>query len=228
MNEGFLGTAAPRTADVALLLEFGMGVGLLIGAVLARRRRFRLHAWCQAAIVLLNLLVIVPLMVPSFHVHLSPKIPLKFGKAYYALATAHGALEASRKSPDCTPCCCGHERFATQIPSDRIQTMDARFARALVAGAPVGTCNIRPLVCPGLIYEMNSWSLFSRLSQTAAFVFSRVPELEEDSCSSRQFGCYRRPNREVPSPPLKNLIATSIAALRNSSAAVFGLLAATI
>jgi uncharacterized membrane protein YozB (DUF420 family) len=92
MNEGFLGTAAPRTADVALLLEFGMGVGLLIGAVLARRRRFRLHAWCQAAIVLLNLLVIVPLMVPSFHVHLSPKIPLKLGKAYYALATAHGAL----------------------------------------------------------------------------------------------------------------------------------------
>jgi hypothetical protein len=92
MNEGFLGTAAPRTADVALLLEFGMGVGLLIGAVLARRRRFRLHAWCQAAIVLLNLLVIVPLMVPSIHVHLSPKIPLKLGKAYYALATAHGAL----------------------------------------------------------------------------------------------------------------------------------------
>jgi hypothetical protein len=48
---------------------------------------------------------------------------------------------------------------------------------------------------------MNSWSLFSRLSQTAAFVFSRVPELEEDSCSSRQFGCYCRPNREVRSPP---------------------------
>jgi uncharacterized membrane protein YozB (DUF420 family) len=92
MNEGFLGTAAPRTADVALLLEFGMGVGLLIGAVLARRRRFRLHAWCQAAIVLRNLVVIVPLMVPSFHVHLSPKIPLKLGKAYYALTTAHGAL----------------------------------------------------------------------------------------------------------------------------------------
>ena len=62
MNEGFLGTAAPRTADVALLLEFGMGVGPLIGAVLARRRRFRLHAWCQAAIVLLNLVVIVPLI----------------------------------------------------------------------------------------------------------------------------------------------------------------------
>jgi hypothetical protein len=92
MNEGFLGTAAPRYADVVLLVEIGMGVALFIGAVLARRRRFRLHAWCQSAIVLLNLVVIVLLMVPSFHVHVNPKIPIKLGKAYYALATAHGAL----------------------------------------------------------------------------------------------------------------------------------------
>jgi hypothetical protein len=92
LNEGFLGTAAPRYADVVLLLEFGMGVALLIGAVLARMRRFRLHAWCQSAIVLLNPVVIILVMVPSFHVHVSPKIPVKLGKAYYALATAHGAL----------------------------------------------------------------------------------------------------------------------------------------
>lgn len=75
LNEGFLGTAAPRYADVVLLLEIGMGVALLIGAVLARKRRFRLHAWCQSAIVLLNLVVIVLVMVPSFQVHVSPKIP---------------------------------------------------------------------------------------------------------------------------------------------------------
>jgi hypothetical protein len=92
LNEGFLGTAAPRYADVVLLLAFGMGVALLVGAVLARVRRFRLHAWCQSVIVLLNLLVIVLIMLPSFHVHVSPKIPLKVGKAYYALAIAHGAL----------------------------------------------------------------------------------------------------------------------------------------
>ena len=92
MNEGFLGTAAPAYADVTLLLEIGMGVGLLIGALLARRRRFRGHAWCQSAIVLLNLGVIIFTMIPSFRVHVSPKIPLKLGKAYYALATAHAAL----------------------------------------------------------------------------------------------------------------------------------------
>jgi uncharacterized membrane protein YozB (DUF420 family) len=92
LNGGFLGTAAPFYADVTLLLEIAMGVGLLIGALLARLRRFRGHAWCQSIIVLLNLAVIVLMMIPSFRVHVSPKIPLRLGKAYYALATAHAAL----------------------------------------------------------------------------------------------------------------------------------------
>jgi uncharacterized membrane protein YozB (DUF420 family) len=69
-----------------------MGVGLLIGAWLARRRRFRQHAWCQSAIVLLNLAVIVLVMMPSFQVQVVPEIPLRLGKTYYALATAHAAL----------------------------------------------------------------------------------------------------------------------------------------
>jgi uncharacterized membrane protein YozB (DUF420 family) len=92
LNEGFLRTAAPLYADVTLLLEIAMGVGLLVGALLARLRRFRLHAWCQSVIVLLNLVVIALTMIPSFRVHVSPKIPLRLGKAYYALATAHAAL----------------------------------------------------------------------------------------------------------------------------------------
>jgi len=91
-NEGFLGTAAPRYADLILLLEIGMGLALLIGAVLARRKQFRLHAWCQSTVVLLNLAVVLLLMVPSFQDHVSPKIPARLGKAYYALATTHAAL----------------------------------------------------------------------------------------------------------------------------------------
>jgi uncharacterized membrane protein YozB (DUF420 family) len=69
-----------------------MGVGLLVGALLARQRRFRQHAWCQSMIVLLNLALIMLTMIPSFRVQVIPKIPLKLGKAYYALATAHAAL----------------------------------------------------------------------------------------------------------------------------------------
>jgi len=92
MKGGFLGTVAPPYAHLTLLLEIAMGVGLLIGAWLARRRRFRQHAWCQSAIVLLNLAVIVLVMMPSFRVHVSPRIPIKLGKSYYALATAHATL----------------------------------------------------------------------------------------------------------------------------------------
>jgi uncharacterized membrane protein YozB (DUF420 family) len=92
LNEGFLGTAAPLYADLTLLLELAMGVGLLIGALLARLGRFRQHAWCQSVIVLLNVVLIVLAMIPSFHAHVSPKIPVRLGKAYYALATAHAAL----------------------------------------------------------------------------------------------------------------------------------------
>jgi uncharacterized membrane protein YozB (DUF420 family) len=92
LNEGFLGTAAPFYADVTLLLEFVMAAGLVAGALLARFGRFRQHAWCQSVIVLLNLAVIVITMIPSFRIHVSPKIPQRLNKAYYAFATVHAAL----------------------------------------------------------------------------------------------------------------------------------------
>jgi hypothetical protein len=69
-----------------------MGVGLLAGAFLARLKRFREHAWCQSVIVLVNLVLIVVTMLPSFRGHVAPRIPLRLGKAYYALATAHAVL----------------------------------------------------------------------------------------------------------------------------------------
>jgi len=92
--KAFLETAAPRGANVVLLLEIVMGIGLLLGARLARKGRFRQHAWCQSAIVLLNLAVVTVMMIPSFHVYVLPGVPAKLGNAYYALATTHGAFGA--------------------------------------------------------------------------------------------------------------------------------------
>jgi len=92
LRQGFLGTAAPLTADLVLVFEIGMGAGLLAGAWLARTGRFRLHAWCQSIIVILNFGIIAVAMVPSFRLQVLPRIPLKLGKAYVALATAHAAL----------------------------------------------------------------------------------------------------------------------------------------
>ena len=92
MHEGFLGTAAPFYADLVLLLETVMGLALLVGAFLAHLRKFEAHAWCQSTVVLLNAVVIALAMLPSFHIRVSPRIPLRLGKAFYALATAHAAL----------------------------------------------------------------------------------------------------------------------------------------
>jgi uncharacterized membrane protein YozB (DUF420 family) len=69
-----------------------MGLGLLVGAWLARIGRFRQHGWCQFAIVLLNLAVIAFMMIPSFRIHVFPRIPAKLGRPYYALAAIHATL----------------------------------------------------------------------------------------------------------------------------------------
>src|SRR6266849_8340667 len=92
VREAFFETAAPRAADLVLVLEIAMGVGLWVGAWLARKGHFRQHAWCQSTTVLLNLAVVAVMMIPSFRVHVLPRIPAKLGKAYYALATTHGAF----------------------------------------------------------------------------------------------------------------------------------------
>ncbi len=94
MRDGFLGTPAPFYVDLVLLLEMAMGLALLTGAFLAWRRKFRAHAWCQSVVVLLNAILIALVMLPSFHRQVWPRIPLKLGKSYFVMATAHAALGA--------------------------------------------------------------------------------------------------------------------------------------
>jgi len=92
LTQAIMRSAAPWSVDVVLLVEAAMGMVLLAGAVLARRRHYRAHAWCQSAVVLLNLVVIGSAMVPSFYSQLAPKIPQAVRKSYYAVATGHAAL----------------------------------------------------------------------------------------------------------------------------------------
>jgi uncharacterized membrane protein YozB (DUF420 family) len=88
----FIRSAAPAAADAALLVELTMGLALIAGAVLARRRNYGVHAWCQSAVVLLNLVAIGFAMVPSFYIQVAPKLPQATRRSYYALATAHAAF----------------------------------------------------------------------------------------------------------------------------------------
>jgi len=90
--QGILRTNAPLAADCVLLIEVAMGLALIAGTVLARRRRYRAHAWCQSAVVLLNLPVIALFMVPSFWQGVVPELFQHIGRSYYWLAAAHGVL----------------------------------------------------------------------------------------------------------------------------------------
>jgi uncharacterized membrane protein YozB (DUF420 family) len=92
--KGFLGTQAGFGADLNLLIQIAMGAALIVGAFLARRKRYSAHGACQATVLVLNLATIFSVMWPSFHSQVLPRLPTRFGKRYYAIATIHGALGA--------------------------------------------------------------------------------------------------------------------------------------
>jgi hypothetical protein len=92
MHQASLDANAPTTANLALIIEIVMAVGLTFGAWLARRRQYKLHAWCQSLIVLFNLVVIAVAMVPSFQTKVWPKLPERLGHSFYGIATAHAVL----------------------------------------------------------------------------------------------------------------------------------------
>jgi uncharacterized membrane protein YozB (DUF420 family) len=89
---GFLGTWAGLRADLNLLLQIAMGIALLVGAWLARAKRYRAHGACQSAVLILNLFLIVLVMWPAFHQQVLPRIPARLNRAHFAIATTHGAL----------------------------------------------------------------------------------------------------------------------------------------
>lgn len=89
---GFLGTGATLRADVNLIAQVGMGSMLLVGMMLARRKRFRAHKFCQASVMLLNLVMIAAVMSPSFHLQVQPQLPSGLRDSYYLIATIHAGL----------------------------------------------------------------------------------------------------------------------------------------
>ena len=92
--KGFLGTEAGFGADLNLLIQIAMGVALIVGTFLARRKRYSAHGACQATVLVLNLAMISSVMWPSFHSQVLPRLPKHLEKRYYAIATVHGVLGA--------------------------------------------------------------------------------------------------------------------------------------
>ncbi len=87
-----LANAAPPAADYVLATEITMGLVLLAGGVLARHRHYRAHAWCQSAVVVLNLPIVALVMARSFASAVAPGLFTHIGRSYYWLTTAHGVL----------------------------------------------------------------------------------------------------------------------------------------
>ena len=104
MKGSFPGTVAPPDANLTLLLEIAMGVGLLIGAFLARRQRFGQHAWCQSVIVLLNLAVIVLVMIPSFSSAGDSEDTAQTWQGLLRTGDDTRGVRNDKKSRDCTFC----------------------------------------------------------------------------------------------------------------------------
>jgi uncharacterized membrane protein YozB (DUF420 family) len=94
VNRGLLRTAAPLISDLTLIVEIVMGLALMAGMVLARRGRYRAHAKCRSAVVLLNLIPITLTMAPSFWRSFAPPLPAALHNSYYGIAAAHAILGA--------------------------------------------------------------------------------------------------------------------------------------
>src|SRR5215470_8422218 len=94
LMKGFLGAGATLRTDINLIVQIIMGLALLAGAVLARRKQFRAHKYCQASVMVLNLVMIFLIMIPSFHKQVGPQIPGGLKDTYYLVPCVHAALGA--------------------------------------------------------------------------------------------------------------------------------------
>ena len=94
MISRIIGTGAPVRADANLILQFVLGATLLVGAVLARMKKYAAHAICQTLVLFINAVAIACVMWPSFQHSVFPRLPRRWLHAYYVWPAVHGALGA--------------------------------------------------------------------------------------------------------------------------------------
>lgn len=88
----WLSSDAPPHAVLHLMAQLAMGVALLGGMWLARRKRFRAHGICQSAVMLLNLIPIGGYMLPVFRQGVLPGVPARLADSFYLWPTIHAVL----------------------------------------------------------------------------------------------------------------------------------------
>jgi uncharacterized membrane protein YozB (DUF420 family) len=91
---GFLGTRAPLHSDISLILILLSAILFTIGWRLAIRKKFKLHRWIQTSAAILNTIVVLMVMIPSFIIYILPGIPNKLLEGTYGVTTIHAFIGA--------------------------------------------------------------------------------------------------------------------------------------
>lgn len=89
---GFLSDPVRFRADLNLIVQIVMGMALLVGMMLARKKQYDKHKYCQASVMLLNLVMIFLIMAPSYRKQVAPMVPGGLRESYYYLPFIHAAL----------------------------------------------------------------------------------------------------------------------------------------
>lgn len=89
---GFLGTNAPFAADLTLVLSLAVLAMLIAGAVLAIRKQYTAHQWCQSAAVVLNLGLVLAVMARSFGSAVAPDLPTNLSESFAFVSTIHAVV----------------------------------------------------------------------------------------------------------------------------------------
>src|SRR5689334_2529451 len=89
MGQGFLHLGGTFSADLNLCTQIFLGLLLLTGFGLARKKKFRAHGICQSSVVLFNLVPIFSLMIPQYREQVLPDIQFRAARL---VPFAHGIL----------------------------------------------------------------------------------------------------------------------------------------
>jgi plastocyanin len=92
---GLFGLNATTSANFNLAAHVAMGLALLGGFLLARRRWFTAHMICQSSVLLLNLPLIAFIMFPSYRDLVYPQVPGSLGDSFYWVASVHAVIGAT-------------------------------------------------------------------------------------------------------------------------------------
>jgi hypothetical protein len=144
MNFLFFAFNLPRLnlhAQIALVLL------LSIGVLLARVKRFRLHAILQSAVVLLNLGYILRIMLPSLRHQLPASYRMSRKDLPVAIVLLHSFLGAGVAYGPLCHSGCRHAAYSAPILLLELSSLDVDRIRAVAGRIPAGMPCVLPVVC---------------------------------------------------------------------------------